>query len=74
MEYLNLPEGSPERTVIERKFGASTIKRLVNQYEEEKQTEDLLKRSTTACPKCHVHIEKSLGCNHVCMRMHLFLI
>ena len=64
-EYLDLPEDSPERRALERKFGAGIIARHVREYEEERSTKAWLENSTTECPGCRVYVEKSLGCNHV---------
>lgn len=69
-EYLDLPVDSPARRALERKFGAAVIMKHVQAYEEEKSTRDWLQNSTTKCPGCHVHVEKSLGCNHVCDLLH----
>ena len=66
MEYLDLPEDSSERRTLEQKFGKGVVLRLVRQYQEEKSTDEWLENSTTNCPGCKVHVEKSLGCNHVC--------
>ncbi|KAL5534625.1 hypothetical protein ACEPAG_1088 [Sanghuangporus baumii] len=65
MEYLDLPEGSPERAALERQFGRSTLLKLVKEYEEEKSTVEWLQNSTTTCPGCSVPVEKSVGCNHM---------
>ncbi|KAH8120636.1 hypothetical protein DFH11DRAFT_1499658 [Phellopilus nigrolimitatus] len=65
MVYLDLPEGSPERAALERKFGKGVVLKLVKDYEEEQSTGEWLQSSTTACPGCSVHVEKSLGCNHM---------
>ncbi|CCM02196.1 uncharacterized protein FIBRA_04276 [Fibroporia radiculosa] len=65
LEYLALPEGSPGRLVMERRFGPKNIRKLVARYEEERANERWLAQSTMACPSCHVHVEKSLGCNHM---------
>ena len=65
LEYLALPEGSSEREVLERRFGRNNIRKLVAKYEEEQANKQWLEHSTMSCPSCHVHVEKSLGCNHV---------
>lgn len=65
LEYLALPEGSAEREVLERRFGRNNIRKLVMKYEEEQANKQWLEHSTMSCPSCHVHVEKSLGCNHV---------
>ena len=65
LKYLELPEGSLERLMIERKFGKGVVSRLVKEYLEESSTKEWLENSTTPCPGCKVHVEKSVGCNHV---------
>ncbi|RDB29614.1 E3 ubiquitin-protein ligase itt1 [Hypsizygus marmoreus] len=65
LDYLNLPEGSTERQTIERRFGKANVLRLVAAYEEEQANKEWLQASTMACPGCEVHVEKSLGCNHM---------
>ena len=64
-EYLELPEGSPERTALERKYGKGTITKLVATWENELANQKWIQDSTMACPGCRVNVEKSLGCNHV---------
>lgn len=39
--------------------------KLVARYEEEQANKEWLQASTMACPGCEVHVEKSLGCNHM---------
>jgi len=65
LEYMALPEGSPERGRLERRFGRTNIRKLVAKYEEEQANEQWLESSTMSCPSCCVHVEKSLGCNHM---------
>ncbi|KZT74831.1 hypothetical protein DAEQUDRAFT_700902 [Daedalea quercina L-15889] len=65
LEYLALPEGSPEREVLERRFGRNNIRKLVAKYNEEQANKQWLDSSTMSCPSCQVHVEKSLGCNHM---------
>ncbi|EJD04378.1 uncharacterized protein FOMMEDRAFT_167576 [Fomitiporia mediterranea MF3/22] len=65
MEYLGLPEGSPGRAALERKFGKGVVLRLVKAYEDEKSTNEWLQGSTTSCPGCNIAVEKSTGCNHM---------
>ncbi|KAF5377545.1 hypothetical protein D9615_005197 [Tricholomella constricta] len=65
LEYLNLAEGSMERHFIERRFGKTNVLKLVKHYEEEQANKEWLEASTMACPGCEVHVEKSLGCNHM---------
>ncbi|KZT06754.1 RWD-domain-containing protein [Laetiporus sulphureus 93-53] len=65
LEYLALPEDSPERVLMERRFGRTNMRKLVAKYEEEQANKRWLEQSTMECPRCHVHVEKSLGCNHM---------
>ncbi|KAK7463827.1 hypothetical protein VKT23_005764 [Stygiomarasmius scandens] len=64
-EYLGHPENSPERLVIERRFGRGNILKLVATYEEEQLNKKWMEESTTPCPGCGTHVEKSLGCAHM---------
>jgi E3 ubiquitin-protein ligase RNF14 len=64
-EYLSLPEESPGRVMLERRFGKIFIMRLIKEREEEEANQKWLENSTMSCPKCKVHVEKSVGCNHV---------
>ncbi|KAJ1028319.1 hypothetical protein NDA18_002984 [Ustilago nuda] len=63
--YLSLPTSSPERRVMEQKFGRKTLETMVRKYEEEQQTQQWLSDYTTPCPTCGIAIEKSYGCNHM---------
>lgn len=65
LQYLALPEGSAEREVLEHRFGRNNIRKLVTKFEEERANKQWLEDSTMSCPNCHIHVEKSLGCNHV---------
>lgn len=65
IEYMELPVDSPKRVNIERRFGKTNLRRMVAKYEEEQMNKKWLEDSTMACPGCHVHVEKSLGCNHM---------
>jgi len=65
LEYMELPEDSPERMILERRFGKKNIQKLVSKFEEEQANKQWLEQSTMDCPSCHVHVEKSLGCNHM---------
>ncbi|ESK85858.1 e3 ubiquitin-protein ligase rnf14 [Moniliophthora roreri MCA 2997] len=64
-EYLALPDDSPERTTMERRFGKKNIQKLVRTFNEEQANKKWLEASTMACPGCGVNVEKSLGCNHM---------
>ena len=63
--YLSMPEGSPDRALMEQKFGRKTLETMVRKYEEEQQTQQWLSDYTTPCPTCGIAIEKSYGCNHM---------
>lgn len=63
--YLSLAAISPERGVMEQKFGRKTLETMVRKYEEEQQTQQWLSDYTTPCPTCGIAIEKSYGCNHM---------
>ncbi|KAI0728629.1 hypothetical protein C8Q72DRAFT_994450 [Fomitopsis betulina] len=65
LQYLALPEGSAEREVLEHRFGRNNIRKLVTKFEEERANKQWLEDSTMSCPNCHIHVEKSLGCNHM---------
>lgn len=53
------------RKSMERRYGKRNLERLVSKYEEDRANREWLERSTMSCPSCHVHVEKSMGCNHV---------
>lgn len=63
--YLSLAESSPDRALMEQKFGRKTLENLVRRYQEEQQTQQWLSDYTTPCPTCGIAIEKSYGCNHM---------
>ncbi|KAH9947647.1 hypothetical protein B0H21DRAFT_708269 [Amylocystis lapponica] len=65
LEYMALAEGSPERDAMEQRFGRENMRKLVAKFEEEQANKSWLQWFTTACPKCQVHVEKNLGCNHM---------
>jgi hypothetical protein len=62
LEYIGLPGDSPERQLIERRFGRKHMLKLVEKYEEEEANKRWLNASTTACPGCNVSVEKNLVC------------
>ncbi|KAJ7139888.1 hypothetical protein C8R44DRAFT_660565 [Mycena epipterygia] len=69
LEYLALAEDSKERRLMEVRFGAQIIRKLVSNYEDEQLNKKWLAASTMSCPGCSLNIEKSLGCNHMtCVR------
>lgn len=63
--YLSLSPSSPDRALMEQKFGRKTLETMVRKYEEEQQTQQWLSDYTTPCPTCGIAIEKSYGCNHM---------
>ncbi|KAH9075807.1 RWD-domain-containing protein [Lactarius deliciosus] len=65
IKYMETTEGSPVRETMERRYGKKSLKRLVAKYEEDRANREWLEKSTMACPSCHVHVEKSMGCNHM---------
>ena len=50
IEYLGLPEGSPERELLEHRFGRCNIRKLVAKYEEERANKPPLEQWD--CPIC----------------------
>ncbi|KAG0697159.1 hypothetical protein DFH29DRAFT_984366 [Suillus ampliporus] len=64
-EYMGLPEGHARRGEIERRWGRVNVRRLVGKYEEERKNREWMEKSTMGCPGCGVHVEKSVGCNHM---------
>ncbi|KAI0662611.1 RWD-domain-containing protein [Cubamyces menziesii] len=66
LEYIALEEGSVERKQMELRYGRTTLKKLVEEYEQERAFHEWLERSTgTSCPTCDLRVEKSSGCNHM---------
>uniref|UniRef100_V5EU91 RBR-type E3 ubiquitin transferase n=2 Tax=Kalmanozyma brasiliensis (strain GHG001) TaxID=1365824 RepID=V5EU91_KALBG len=63
--YLSLAPSSPDRLLMQQKFGRKTLETMVRKYEEEQQTQRWLSDYTTPCPTCGIAIEKSYGCNHM---------
>lgn len=50
---------------MELKYGKRNLDRLIAKYQEDQANKAWLEKSTMACPSCHIHVEKSVGCNHV---------
>jgi len=65
IEYMETTGDSPVRKTMERRYGKKNLEKLVAKYEEDRANREWLEKSTMACPSCHVHVEKSMGCNHV---------
>ncbi|KAM5538239.1 hypothetical protein V8D89_008126 [Ganoderma adspersum] len=69
-EYMALEEDSPKRREMEARYGRVALKKLMDEYEREKDFNDWLERWTgTPCPGCELRVEKHSGCNHMtCIR------
>lgn len=65
IEYMGSTKDSAIRKTMERRYGKKNLERLVTKYEEDRANRAWLEKSTMSCPSCHVHVEKSMGCNHV---------
>ncbi|KAJ7225754.1 hypothetical protein GGX14DRAFT_640733 [Mycena pura] len=65
LEYLAMEPESNERERMELRYGRRILRKLVAQYQEEQLNKEWLETSTKTCPGCSLHIEKSLGCNHM---------
>ncbi|PPR01177.1 hypothetical protein CVT24_006053, partial [Panaeolus cyanescens] len=68
-EYLAAEENSPEREYLERRYGSVIIKKLVEQHLQDIITQEWIRSSTTTCPGCQTHVQKSEGCNHASLTM-----
>ncbi|OJA09121.1 hypothetical protein AZE42_02562 [Rhizopogon vesiculosus] len=64
-EYLALSEGDVRRAEIERRWGRANVRRLVEKHEDERKNREWMEKSTMGCPGCGVHVQKSVGCNHM---------
>ncbi|KAI6002599.1 hypothetical protein F5J12DRAFT_840055 [Pisolithus orientalis] len=53
------------RITLERRYGRTSVQRLVRQHREEEENRKWLESSTTECPGCALRVEKSMGCNHM---------
>jgi len=65
IEYMETTEDSPVRKTMERRYGKKNLDKLVAKYKEDQANREWLENCTVACPSCHVHVEKSMGCNHM---------
>lgn len=72
--YTKLKQGSKEKAMLEFRFGKGNLRKLALRFEEDKVNREWLAKSTTTCPGCGVHTEKSSGCNHVCLFFFFFVI
>ncbi|GAA5916522.1 uncharacterized protein JCM6883_005447 [Sporobolomyces salmoneus] len=54
-----------EKRIIEQRYGAANIKRLVAAFEEEKALQEWFEKNSQSCPGCQIRVEKSHGCNHM---------
>ena len=65
-KYLGLPDDSPERAMMETRFGRSALEKLVREHDEELAFQEWLRQRTKMpCPGCDLLVEKHSGCNHV---------
>jgi hypothetical protein len=62
---METTEDSPIRKTMERRYGKRNLERFVAKCKEARANREWLEQSTMACPRCEVHVEKSMGCNHV---------
>ena len=63
---MALEEDSPKRREMEARYGRVALKKLMDEYEREKDVMDWLERCTgIPCPGCELRVEKHSGCNHV---------
>ena len=63
---MALPEDSAKRKEMEARYGRAGLRKLVEEYEHEKQFHEWLAQCTgTPCPGCDLRVEKHSGCNHV---------
>jgi hypothetical protein len=69
LEYLALPDDSPARQMMERRLVNPTFSSLLLPTRRNNRTieQAMAGPSMMACPGCQNHVEKSLGCNHVCL-------
>jgi E3 ubiquitin-protein ligase RNF14 len=74
LEYMNLPENSPERALMERRYGRANLRRLKAKFEEDQANKKWLDEATMTCPGCRIKVEKSHGCNHVRVDFGTYLI
>ncbi|KAI0296600.1 hypothetical protein BC826DRAFT_908281 [Russula brevipes] len=65
IEYTETTDDSPIRKTMHRRYGKRNLERLVAKRKEARANREWLEKSTMACPKCQVHVEKSMGCNHM---------
>ncbi|KAI0735402.1 RWD-domain-containing protein [Earliella scabrosa] len=65
-EYMSLQEDSPERRRMEVRYGRSMLKKLVDEYEQERAFHEWLdEKAGMPCPGCELRVEKHSGCNHM---------
>ncbi|KAF8499461.1 hypothetical protein JB92DRAFT_2981465 [Gautieria morchelliformis] len=63
--YLQYPEGSTERSTIEKRHGKANVLKLVAKFREEQLNRTWMEKETMTCPGCQVHVQKNAGCNHM---------
>ncbi|KJA25944.1 hypothetical protein HYPSUDRAFT_340249 [Hypholoma sublateritium FD-334 SS-4] len=64
-QYSAAAKGSRDRALIESRYGKETLVRLVKEHEDQQATESWITESTSVCPGCQSHVQKSDGCNHM---------
>ncbi|KAJ3038737.1 translation termination inhibitor protein itt1 [Rhizophlyctis rosea] len=53
------------RAELEMRYGKKTVRRLVEEFERERETLEWKRNNTTGCPTCEISVLKSDGCNHM---------
>jgi len=64
-QYVAMADDSPEKLLMERRYGKKNMQRLVAKYEEELSNQGYLAEFTMPCPGCKIPVEKTMGCNHM---------
>ncbi|CAE6475909.1 unnamed protein product [Rhizoctonia solani] len=62
---LTLPKEDPRRRALERQCGRKVLRKMAQEYRDEKENQAWLKERTTACPQCKTRVEKGEGCNYM---------
>lgn len=61
-----LSADADQRAFLELQYGANVIKKLVDQHLEDTANEAWKSANSMPCPDCHISVEKSYGCSHMC--------
>lgn len=64
---MALDDDHPDKLALQRRFGKTLLDKLVAKIQEDMENQKWLDSSTKQCPNCLVAVEKSMGCNHVCI-------